>query len=323
VTPRAVVAVATAAAAFAMMTVGAHADARREVLTIDSGSRTKPAKIRAELFLPDVAAGKKVPAMLIVHGSAEPRERREGAYAKEFLKLGVAAVIVDSFSLRGIKSTVRHQSQVSSTDMLVDALNAMRAVAARPEIDASRVGLIGFSKGGSVAAKAALQRYKKFVGLDTRDFSLLIAMYPWCGDMPFDFTPAGAQLFLMLGEADTYAGVAPCKEFGERLKKKGGDVTVKVFAGAKHDWDTPGRESWSDSKGENFSQCIYDETEPGTWIERKSRIKIEDNGKPTGKSKEAQARCVTIGVSGGYNAKAHADSTALIRQIVRQKFDLR
>lgn len=312
------------AAGLAAMTAAGpvHSAERTEVLTIDSGNRAKPAKIRAELLLPDTTAGKKIPAMLIMHGSAAPRDRREGAYAREFLKLGVAAVIVDSFTLRGIKSTVRDQSQVSSTDMLIDAVNAMRAVAERPEIDASRIGLIGFSKGGSVAAKAALQRYKKFVGPNPHDFSLLIAMYPWCGDMPFDFTPAGAQLFLMLGEADTYAGVPACKEFGERLKKKGGDVTVRVFAGAKHDWDTPGRESWSDAKGENFSQCIYDEIQPGTWIERKSRIKIEDNGKRTGKSKDAQARCVTIGVSGGYSAKAHAESTELIRTAIRQKFNL-
>lgn len=317
-------AVAVAAVLSFLLTAiaGAQPGARREVVTIESGTHGKQAKVSAELFLPDLPAGSKAPVMLIMHGSAAPRERRENAYAEEFLKLGVAAAIINSFALRGIKSTVRDQSQVSSTDMMIDAVNVMRVVAARPDVDASRIGLIGFSKGGSVAVKAALKRYEKFVDKRGHEFSFLIAMYPWCGDMPFDFTPTGASLFMMLGEADTYAGVSACEEFGERLKKNGGDVTVKVFANAEHDWDTPDRERWSIANGENFSQCIYDEVEPGTWVERKSLIKIEQGGKRTGRSKEAHAHCVTLGVSGGYSAKTHRESTELIKTIIRQKFGL-
>ena len=308
------------------LSVSAHvaeAAERREVLTIESGTRAKPAKIHAELFLPEISAGKKIPAMLIMHGSSAPRDRREGAYAREFLKLGIAAVIIDSFGPRGIKSTVRDQGQVSSTDMYVDAVNTMRAVAERPEIDASRIGMIGFSKGGTVVTKAALQRYKKFVAASKHEFSLLIAMYPWCGDMPLDFTSAGAPLVMMLGEDDTYAGVPACKEFAARLEKQGGKVTVMVLAKAKHGWDTPGPESWSDAQGQNFSQCIYEEVESGTWIERKSGIKVEDKGKRTGKSKDAQQRCGTLGVSGGYSRSAHEESMALIRAAIREKFELR
>jgi dienelactone hydrolase len=128
---------------------------------------------------------------------------------------------------------------------------------------------------------------------------------------------------MMLGEADTYAGVPACKEFAARLQKQSGKVTLKVVAKAKHDWDTPGSEGWSDAQGQNFSQCIYDEVEPGTWVERKSGIKIEDKGKPTGKAKEAQSRCVTLGVSGGYSRTAHDESTALIKAAIREKFRLR
>jgi dienelactone hydrolase len=226
--------------------------------------------------------------------------------------------VIDSFKPRGIKETTRDQDQISSTAMLADAMATLRAVANRPEIDGSRIGLIGYSKGGTVASKLALKRYARRSDYDGRDFALLIAMYPWCGDLPLDFTPAGAPLVMMLGAADTYTGLDSCKEFAARFEKAGGIAQVEIMKGAQHGWDVPGSRDWRVADGQNASKCIYDEISAGTWVERTSRIVVAKAGKPTSELKDAKKRCMTLGVSGGYNREAHAQSMALVAQAIRQ-----
>ncbi len=68
----------------------------------------------------------------------------------------------------------------------------LKTVARHSAIDPARIGLIGFSKGGSVAIKAALRRYTRDTG--ETHFAFLIALYPWCGELPIDFTPSGAPI---------------------------------------------------------------------------------------------------------------------------------
>ncbi len=75
--------------------------------------------ITAELSLP--AATGLVPAMVIHHGSSGVTLEREGRYAADILKLGVAALVIDPSVGEGVPSTVWDQSSVSSFEMLEDA----------------------------------------------------------------------------------------------------------------------------------------------------------------------------------------------------------
>ena len=294
----------------------------RETIKVESRFHGKPLTIRAQLVLPDKRGDGKIPAMIIMHGSGGVRER-EWSYAREFNALGVAGVVIDSFSPRGIKSTVRDQSPVSSYAMVVDAVNTLKAVARNPAIDPARIGIIGFSKGGTVVIKAALRRYVEPLAGQEASFALLIAMYPWCGDLPLDFRAAGnSPLHMLLGEEDHYAGTESCQEFGQKYAAAGGNLTLKVYPGAEHDWDVPGRTHWSIAAGENGSKCIYDEVSPGTWIERRSKLAIVEDNKPARDRKKAMASCVTFGVSGGYSPEARAQSMQAIRGFVRSAFRL-
>jgi dienelactone hydrolase len=273
-------------------------------------------------FFPTSPA-EKIPAIIIVHGSGGVRPERELAYAREFQKLGVAAVVVDSFAPRGIKTTTSNQDPVSSYDMLVDAVATLKVIARHPAIDPARIGMIGFSKGGTVVVKAALQRYMNRLAGDEAGFALLVAMYPWCGDQPLDFRPANsAPLYMLLGANDTYAGVEPCREFGKKFESQGGKLVLKVYPGAQHGWDTPGNTDWHVASGENLSKCRYDEIEPGKWIERGSKIVVTLNNRPTPDVRKARGRCMTHGVSGGYNANIRRQSMEAVRSAVRSEFHL-
>lgn len=291
-----------------------------ETISVDQVFNNKTIQITSELYMPDAAKG-KVPAMLILHGSGGVNEAYR-TMAKDFAKMGVAGVVIDSFKPRGIGTTVEDQEQLSSYTMVLDANKVMREVARRSDIDASRIGLIGFSKGGTVVIKTALRHYAD--RLQRGDgFGLLIAVYPWCGDFPMNFRTTKASIHLMIGAEDTYAGVEPCQDYAGKMKAAGGDVSTKIYPGAKHGWIIPGRTSWSNPHGQNFSNCQFDEIAKGTWVERRSKIKTAEKDRllPDGR-RRATEQCMTHGVSGGYNAKAAEESLRDIRHYIRDAFRL-
>ncbi len=312
---------ARAVFAFAVAAAVNQGPASAEKITVSRDARGKTITLAVDIVLPKNASG-KTPAMIIVHGSGGVRAAREYAYAKAFNDIGIAAVVVDSFSPRGIKTTVTDQSPVSAYDMLVDATAVLGTIAYHPAIDPSRIGLIGFSKGGTVAVKAALRRYVAPLLKDDARFALLVAVYPWCGDMPLDFTSASAPLIMMLGADDTYAGTAACREYAQRFSAAGGNLMLTVYPNAKHGWDTPGSTAWYVSRGENASKCINDEVSPGKWVERISRLTVFENNKPAADAKAARARCGTRGVSGGYDSETAKRSLQDIRNAVRTTFHL-
>src|ERR1043165_150502 len=88
-----------------------------ELLTFDTNATpsVKPAKITAVLHLP--AGSTPAPAMVIINSSGGVLDWIEGYYARELNKVGIAALVVDSFGSRGVKRTVEDQSLVSSWDM--------------------------------------------------------------------------------------------------------------------------------------------------------------------------------------------------------------
>jgi len=93
----------------------------QQVLTGDPDG--KPAVIAGELRIPKPGTD-KLPAVILVHGSGGVNAATD-RWAQEINSLGVAAFILDSFSGRGISSTVNDQSQLDSLAMLVDAYRAL------------------------------------------------------------------------------------------------------------------------------------------------------------------------------------------------------
>src|SRR5260370_16125677 len=78
-----------------------------------------------------------------------------------FLSMAVATFVIDSFTGRGIVSTINDQSQLGRLAQTEDAYRALALLAKHPRIDASRVMLIGFSRGGQNALYASMTRFQK------------------------------------------------------------------------------------------------------------------------------------------------------------------
>lgn len=128
-----------------------------------SGRRdARPVVLGAELRLPRPGTD-RLPAVVLLHASGGPGAL-EDQWAREFATLGVAALIIDRFTARGVTNTLADQDQLSRLAMVGDAYRALELLARHPRIDPSRIMLMGFSRGGGAAHWAAIQRFRTLHG---------------------------------------------------------------------------------------------------------------------------------------------------------------
>src|SRR6202008_2499253 len=134
-----------------------------DTLTFDHPTACRPARVSASLHLP-MQAPSPFPCMVILTSSAGVQRHREHYYAQALNDAGVAALVVDSFTGRGVRRTVADQTLVSGAQMEGDAFAALGLLRSYPRIDPLRIGVMGVSKGGVATLNTSIpwrQRWRR------------------------------------------------------------------------------------------------------------------------------------------------------------------
>jgi dienelactone hydrolase len=193
------------------------------------------ATVRGVLSVPPGDA--KVPAMVVAHGSGGVSDGREGRWAGRLNDLGIAAFIVDSFNPRGIKDTASDQSQLSPAANVADSLFALKLLATHPRIDPTRIGVVGFSRGGQVALYTALEPIRRGVIDGDLRFAVHVAFYPPCNTLFVADRITGAPVRFMLGASDDYTPAVACPRYVDWFRSKGARADSILYADAHHAFD--------------------------------------------------------------------------------------
>ena len=122
-------------------------------LMIDNGEY----KIPGILVLPKNTEYKKLPVMLMLHGTASQKNEVGGLYQRLAVYLadrGIASLRID---FAGTGDSPVDYRQYSLTSATRDVTTALDYLAAKPELDINRMGLVGFSQGGLIAQLVAAQ----------------------------------------------------------------------------------------------------------------------------------------------------------------------
>ncbi len=252
----------------------------------------KPVLLGGELRLP-VGTTTKFPAVILVHGSGGIGGAMD-MWIHHLNQAGIATFVVDTFSGRGIVSTVQDQTQLGSLSMMVDAYKALELIAAHPRVDAKHIYVMGFSKGAVASIFSASTRFKKMYGGQAQ-FAGHIGLYTPCNTRYLGDTDlTGAPLRLFHGITDDYVNIIPCRGFVEELKKKGVDVTLTEFPDSDHSYDgplTPNR--LAVPKAQSTRQCKFIEDKPGNIINAESKAVFSYTDS-----------CIAIGAHVGYNPES-------------------
>ena len=196
------------------------------------------AEITGVLTLPENASG-SVPAVIILHGSSgvSPGDL---VWAKRIGKLGIASFVLDSFTGRGVSETQTDQSRLPLAASIADAFSALRLLATHPAIDAKRIAIMGFSRGGSVALYSTLEPFRRAIIDDDLRFAAHIPFYPSCGIAYVSNYIDKSPILMLLGGKDDYTPSAPCVAYADDLRANGATITAKVYPDAYHGFDRDG-----------------------------------------------------------------------------------
>jgi dienelactone hydrolase len=182
------------------------------------------------------------PALVMFHGCGGLYDER-GRLASRYIELaarlnalGIHALATDSFTPRGerqICTQLDGARRITMTQRRRDALGALQWLAVQPGVDAARLGLLGWSNGGSTVLAATNSRHPEVQAAAVHP-SLAVAFYPGCEtDLRRGYAPT-APLLMLLGEADDWTPAAPCKALAAAA---GPAVQWEAYAGAYHGFD--------------------------------------------------------------------------------------
>ena len=273
----------------------------------------QPATIAAELRLPRRTAD-RIPAIVLLHGSGGLSGSHE-RWAQEFIGMGIAVLLVDSFTGRGIVSTSANQEALGRLAMIIDAYRALDLLAPDTRIDSDRIALIGFSRGGQAALYASLRRFQKMHGRPGLEFAAYIPFYPSCNtQFRDDENVTTRPVRIHHGLTDNYVPIGPCKAYVGRLHAAGKrNVSLTEYPDAHHAFDNPGNPAAVRAeRSQSTALCAMSEDESG-------RIINTGTGKPFG----YRDTCVRLGPTLGYHPEAHAAAVKAVKDELAAVFRLR
>jgi len=111
----------------------------------------------------------KVPAVLLLHGFTGHKSDTHFIFTRLARSLAASGVAVLRFDFAGSGDSEGEFADMTILTELQDAKTALKFFQARPEIDTTEIGLLGFSMGGCVAA---------LLVADVQDFQTLVLWAP-------------------------------------------------------------------------------------------------------------------------------------------------
>lgn len=259
-----------AAVMFAAAFISAPANAQDAVAeSVTFASADGSTTLTGYLFKPANTIGARLPAVVMMHGRAGAySERANGvfdattlssrhkAWGREWAVAGYLALLVDGFGPRGYPQGFPRFSYDSRPETLneatvrpLDAYGALAYLRGRSDIATDRIGLQGWSNGGS-ATIATMALHAPGIASPTpkTGFRAAIAFYPGCGlKGQFDQQPFQpyAPVLLLHGTADEEVSYKRCMSLAERSRDAGSNIEIKLYPGATHSFDAPTRKRQS------------------------------------------------------------------------------
>ena len=253
---------------------------------------------------------RKLPAVIVIHGSGGILPYHE-RWVQEINSLGIATLLLDSFSGRGIVNTASDQWQLEGTAMMVDAYRGLELLSRDERIDRDRIAVMGFSKGAVAAVYSSSARFTRRYAPAGVQFAAHIGLYTPCYyRYREDDKVTGKPLRLFHGAADDYTPTGPCRAFVTRLKEAGIDAALTEYPGAYHLYDNPLQPSVKNPQAQTFRNCSVVEDQQG-------RLRDSATNAPF----TLTAACIERGATlGPYDEAAAAATTSAVKNFLVSVF---
>ncbi len=197
-------------------------------------------------WLPAPSSSGRAPVVVALHGCGGLYQRdgatfdaRYPEYAERLHALGFHVLLPDSFTPRGARqicTTANGERAITVETRRNDVLAALRWVAARADVDADRIVLLGWSHG----AMTLLASINAARAPHAAPLAAAVAFYPGCKALLKQDFRIDVPLLLLLGEKDDWTPPASCVTLVDQLKRAQpqASVALHVYPDSYHGFDS-------------------------------------------------------------------------------------
>lgn len=258
------------------------------------------------------------PAMVIAHGSAGPTPQLN-QWVQLFNNMGMATIVVDSFGSRGVPSVMADQLLLPETVNVVDSLVALKMLANHPQVDSNKIGIIGFSRGGSAAFRTAFESFRQTVIANDLRFAFHISVYGGCNQVYWSPNISGSSILNLVGEADDYSTAEPCIDLAQKMKNSGAKVETIIYPKAHHAWDSLLPVHY-EAKAMTSNRCGVVQWDITKWKIFSQRLNKEINSEDLN---DFFASCYTRGVHIGRDEEAYKKSVEDVQAFINRQIQFK
>ncbi len=202
-----------------------------------------PQRLFGWLLWPEHAPS-PAPAIVACHGSMGWRGHHHEHMVRA-LEQGIAVFRVHSFEARQVQSIVEDQMAVTAAMLLTDAYRALQKLVTHPGIDPSRIGITGWSLGGTVALYAAHEPLREaLVGPEGPRFAAHLPVYPAAHVRPEERRWSPAPIRVLHGAADDYTPLHFVEGLAEDVRAGGGEIEICAYPDGHHSFDSVEPLAW-------------------------------------------------------------------------------
>ena len=205
------------------------------------------------LTVPDEGEG-PFPTALLLSGCDGPRDNLE-TWAEALAEAGWASLVVDSHGPRGFTEfelwrLVCAGQLLNGAERAGDLAVALADARAMPEVDGSRLALIGASHGGWAILEYLSMADHGQVPLTLTEWpgnatplegvQAALLLYPYCGGLSRASRrgwDSRVPVLFLLAEGDNIASERPCLAVAEREARRGLPVETHIYEGVTHGFD--------------------------------------------------------------------------------------
>jgi dienelactone hydrolase len=183
------------------------------------------------LWLPN---GRAAPfAAVVVLSGCNGVKHTTRVWARRLASWGYAALIVDSFTPRGLKNVCHRGGELSGSERAKDAFAGAAYLRTRPDINPDHIAVLGYSHGGWTALEAATKSLVDQNG--GRAFAAVVAYYPICLQ---EAPPLASDVQIFIGGADDWSSPKHCQAMAAGYADTSAHrPLLKIFAAATHSFD--------------------------------------------------------------------------------------
>jgi dienelactone hydrolase len=185
----------------------------------------------ATLYLPH--AKQPSPAVIIIPGSGGVNVWMLH-HAQALVQAGMAVLVVDPFTARGVADTIAVQQQFSFAASTFDVFAAVQYLRQHSAVDTQRIGAMGYSRGGTAVLQAAMTQLNRHALAGQAAPNAVLAAWPWCGYQFNQPDTGSVRVRMLAADKDNWASALQTQAYFQAIQARNASATLRLFKDAQH-----------------------------------------------------------------------------------------